>query len=344
MQLSSIFHPWRLATLTLAIAGAAIFHVLSLPLPLLLGPMFACLIAALAGMPMKGTPPISSAMRVVLGVAVGASLTPALFGRLDEMALSVALIPVFTALIVLVGYPFFRRMGFDHPTAYYCSVPGGLQDMAIFGEEAGGNIRALALVHATRVLVIVSLMPVLLTLIWGIELSGPPGVPAAEVAPQEFVVMLFCAVFGWWAATRVGLFGAAILGPMIVAGIASMTDLLHARPPAEVMQFAQFFLGLGIGVKYAGITSEELRRYVGASLGYCLLLAVLSVIFAEIVIQTGLAAPLEAIMAFAPGGQAEMVLLAIIAGADMAYVVTHHLTRVVLVITLAPMASRLLNR
>lgn len=344
MQLSSIFHPWRLATLTLAIAGAAIFHVLSLPLPLLLGPMFACLIAALAGMPMKGTPPISSAMRVVLGVAVGASLTPALFGRLDEMALSVALIPVFTALIVLVGYPFFRRMGFDHPTAYYCSVPGGLQDMAIFGEEAGGNIRALALVHATRVLVIVSLMPVLLTLIWGIELSGPPGVPAAEVAPQEFVVMLFCAVFGWWAATRVGLFGAAILGPMIVAGIASMTDLLHARPPAEVMQFAQFFLGLGIGVKYAGITSEELRRYVGASLGYCLLLAVLSVIFAEIVIQTGLAAPLEAIMAFAPGGQAEMVLLAIIAGADMAYVVTHHLTRVVLVITLAPMASRLLDR
>lgn len=344
MQLSSIFHPWRLATLTLAIAGAAIFHVLSLPLPLLLGPMFACLIAALAGMPMKGTPPISSAMRVVLGVAVGASLTPALFGRLDEMALSVALIPVFTALIVLVGYPFFRRMGFDHPTAYYCSVPGGLQDMAIFGEEAGGNIRALALVHATRVLVIVSLMPVLLTLIWGIELSGPPGVPAAEVAPQEFVVMLFCAVFGWWAATRVGLFGAAILGPMIVAGIASMTDLLHARPPAEVMQFAQFFLGLGIGVKYAGITGEELRRYVGASLGYCLLLAVLSVIFAEIVIQTGLAAPLEAIMAFAPGGQAEMVLLAIIAGADMAYVVTHHLTRVVLVITLAPMASRLLDR
>ncbi len=344
MQFTTILNPQRLATLALAAAGALVFQFLSLPLPLLLGPMFACLLAALAGMPMKGAPPVSSAMRLVLGVAVGASLTPALFHRLDEMALSVALVPVFTAIIVLTGYPYFRRVGFDHPTAYYCSVPGGLQDMAIFGEEAGGNIRALALVHATRVLVIVSLMPVLLTLIWGLELSGPPGVPAAEVAPQEFVVMLICAVFGWWAATRIGLFGAAILGPMIVAGIASMTGLLHARPPAEVMQFAQFFLGLGIGVKYAGITSEELRRYVGASLGYCLLLAVLSVIFAEIVIQTGLAAPLEAIMAFAPGGQAEMVLLAIIAGADMAYVVTHHLTRVVLVITCAPIASRLLDR
>lgn len=321
-----------------------VFQLLSLPLPLLLGPMFACLVAALACMPMKGAPPVSSAMRLVLGVAVGASLTPALFHRLDEMALSVALIPVFTAIIVLTGYPYFRRVGFDHPTAYYCSVPGGLQDMAIFGEEAGGNIRALALVHATRVLVIVSLMPVMLTLFWGLELSGPPGAPAASVPPQEYAVMLVSAVFGWWAATRLGLFGAPILGPMIVSGIASMTGFLHFRPPAEVMQFAQFFLGLGIGVKYAGVTGEELRRYVGASLGYCLLLAALSVVFAEIVIQTGLAHPLEAIMAFAPGGQAEMVLLAIIAGADMAYVVTHHLTRVVLVITCAPIAARWLDR
>ena len=344
MQLASIFHPSRLATLALAIAGAAIFHLLALPLPLLLGPMFACLIAALAGMPMKGAPPVSSAMRLVLGVAVGASLTPALFDRLGDMAISVALIPVFTVLIVLAGYPYFRRMGFDHPTAYYCSVPGGLQDMAIFGEEAGGNIRALALVHATRVLVIVSLMPLLMTLIWDLELTGPPGVPAADMAPQEFVVMLVCGVTGWWGAARLGLFGAPILGPLIVSGVASMAGILHTRPPAEVMQFAQFFLGLGIGVKYAGITGEELRRYVGASLGYCLLLAALSVVFAEIVIQSGLAAPLEAIMAFAPGGQAEMVLLAIIAGADMAYVVTHHLLRVVLVITCAPIAAKLLDR
>ena len=306
--------------------------------------MFACLAAALLGMPMQGAPAVSEAMRVVLGLAVGASLTPALFSRLDEMVYSVALIPLFILIIALVGYPYFRKLGFDHPTAYYSSMPGGLQDMALFGEEAGGNIRALALIHTTRVLVIVSLMPFLLTWIWGLELSGPPGTPAAQSPPQEFVVMATCGVVGWWVAVRIGLFGAPILGPMIVAGIASMTDLLHARPPAELMQFAQFFLGLGIGVKYSGITAEELRRIVGASLGYCLLLAVLSVIFAEIVIQTGLAAPLEAIMAFAPGGQAEMVLLAIIAGADTAFVVTHHLLRVVLVILCAPIAAKLLDR
>lgn len=344
MQLSALLSPRRIATLFLALAGAGAFHVLGLPLPILLGPMFACLIAALIGLPMQGTPKISEGMRIVLGIAVGASLTPALFGRLDEMALSVALIPAFTLLIGLTGYPYFRRLGFDHPTAYYCAMPGGLQDMAVFGEEAGGNVRALALVHTTRVLMIVSLMPFLLTFIWGLELSGPPGIPAADVPMHEIAITGVTGLIGWWGASRLGVFGAPIIGPMVVTGLASMTDLLHHRPPAEVMQVAQFFLGLGIGVKYAGITADELRRIVGASLGYCLLLAVLSVIFAEIVIQSGLADPLEAIIAFAPGGQAEMVLLAIVVGADTAFVVTHHLLRVVLVITCAPIAARLLDR
>ena len=77
MQFRTVFSPWRLATVALAAAGAGLFWWLGLPLPLLLGPMFACLVAALAGMPLRGVPPVSEAMRVVIGVAVGASLTPA---------------------------------------------------------------------------------------------------------------------------------------------------------------------------------------------------------------------------------------------------------------------------
>ncbi len=345
MQFRSILDPWRLFTLALAAVGAAAFWVLALPLPLLLGPMFACLVAALTGVPLKGVPPVSDAMRPVLGVAVGASLTPALVGRLDEMALSVALVPPFVLVIGLVGYPYFRRLcGFDHATSYYAAMPGGLQDMVIFGAEAGADTRALSMIHTTRVLVIVSLMPFLLTWIWGLSLIGPPGAPASSVPLHEYAIMLFCAIAGWWGGARIGLFGAPIIGPLIVAGALSLTDLLHHRPPAEVMLFAQFFLGLGIGVKYAGITVAEIRRILTASLGYCAILAVLSVIFAEIVIQAGLAPPLEALIAFAPGGQAEMVLLAIVAGSDMAFIVTHHLVRVLVVILGAPIAAKLLDR
>jgi membrane AbrB-like protein len=122
--------------------------------------------------------------------------------------------------------------------------------------------------------------------------------------------------------------------------VASLSGILHHRPPTEAILAAQFFIGMGVGVKYVGITGQELRKVVGAGLGYCVILAVLSVIVVKIVIALGLAPPLEAILAFSPGGQAEMTVLAIVAGADIAFVVTHHLLRIVTVILGAPIFFR----
>ena len=58
----------------------------------------------------------------------------------------------------------------------------------------------------------------------------------------------------------------------------------------------------------------------------------------------GITDPLNAFLAFAPGGQSEMAIIAIIAGADLAFVIMHHLMRVILVITLAPIANRWLGK
>ena len=110
------------------------------------------------------------------------------------------------------------------------------------------------------------------------------------------------------------------------------------------IQLAQFFIGIAVGSKYAGITLRELRLHVTAGLVYSLILAVISLGFIEIIVTLGLAPGLDAFLAFLPGGQAEMIVIAIIAGADLAYVVSHHLLRIVLVIVLAPIVARLFGR
>jgi uncharacterized protein len=115
----------RLATLGLALAGAGLFHLLGLPLPFLFGPMVACLFAALAGAPLQGMGVVSTAARTILGVAVGASITPDVLARVPQMAGSVALVPIYVVLIGAVGFPFFRRLGFDPATAWYAAMPGG---------------------------------------------------------------------------------------------------------------------------------------------------------------------------------------------------------------------------
>ena len=281
-------------------------------------------------------------MRTVLGVAVGASITPALLLRLGEMSLSIALIPPFVVLAGLVGTPYFRRLwGFDKATSYYAAMPGGLQDMLIFGEAAGGDPRALSLVHATRVLIIVAGLPLIFAYGLGINLDRPPGAPAADLPARELALMIGIALAGWWIAARVGLFGASILGPLILATAASLAGLLQHRPPAEAILAAQFFIGFGVGVKYVGVTVAELRRIVVAGIGYTAILGVMGAAAAALVVTLGIAPPSDAMLAFSPGGQAEMTVLAIVAGADLAYVVTHHLTRIVVVIVGAPLMARL---
>lgn len=334
----------RVGTLLLAALGTALFWVLGLPLPFLFGPMLACLLAALLGAPLKGTGQVGVAARTVLGVAVGASLTPALMGQLPQMLLSVALMPLYIASIALIGVPFFSRIcGFDKVTAYYAAMPGGLQDMVIFGQEAGGDVRALSLIHATRVLIIVTLAPIILTQAFGVPLTNPIGAPASEIPLHELAIMAAAALIGWKGGELIGLFGASILGPMIVTGALSLAGIVHFRPPAEAILVAQYFIGIGIGVGYVGVTLHELRRVVLSGVVFVLILAALAAAFTEVVVFAGLARPLEGFLAFAPGGQAEMTVLAIVAGADLGFVIVHHLLRVLLVITGAPIMARLLR-
>lgn len=332
-------------TLVLAGAGTALFWLLDLPLPFLFGPMAFCLAGALAHLPLKGFGQISVAARTILGVAVGASITTEVVGQLPRMALSVALVPVFIGLIALVGVPFFRKLwNFDGPTAYYAAMPGGLQDMVIFGTEAGGDPRALSLIHATRVLIIVTLAPFILGHFYGAALTNPIGAPVTDLPLHEVAIMVLAAWIGWKGGERVGLFGASILGPMIVTAALSLADVIHSRPPAEAILAAQFFIGCGIGVHFLGVTWRELTRVVAAGVAYVLVLAVLAAGFTALVTALGLGDPVPAFLAFAPGGQAEMTVLAIVTGADLGFVITHHLTRIVLVIVGAPLIAGLMAR
>lgn len=333
----------RVNTCCVAAIGVAIFFALNLPLPFLLGPMFACLIASLVRFPVAGFGIAGDATRTILGLAVGASIKPELFERMDEMAISLALTPVFVLVIGAIGYPYFRRLcGFSKPTAYFSAMPGGLQDMIVFGEEAGADVRALTLVHATRVLVIVSIAPFLMETFYGVSVTGQPapGVPLLETPIVQGVIMIFCALVGWLGGKRIGLFGASIVGPLIMAGAASLSGILIQRPPMEAIIVAQLFIGAGVGVKYAGATLRELRGTIVASLGFCVLLGLIAFAFEYTITQLGLAPPLEAFLSFAPGGQAEMALLALVAGADVAFVVAHHLVRIVVVILGAPLVAR----
>jgi membrane AbrB-like protein len=288
-------------------------------------------------------PPVDwlNAVRTILGVAAGSSISPSLMNQLPQTLASASLVPVFLVVSLLLGYPYFRYLvGFDKPTAYFATMPGGFAEMILFGAEKGGNIRALSLVHATRILTIVSVTPFVLGFYLDIDLSVAPGVRLLDIPVNDLVIMTVCAVVGYKLARRIGMFGAPILGPMILSGAASLTGLIENRPPTEALILAQFFIGTSIGAHYVGVTRDELRRVISASVGYAVILGLLTLGFGEIVYLLGINNLLNGILAFAPGGQPEMVMLAILTGADITFVIFHHVLRLLIVLTLTPILAR----
>jgi len=334
----------HLITHTICLSGAIIFLWLKLPLPWLFGPLFSCLLAALIGINLYSIKILSDAMRTILGVAVGATVTLSFLLALPGFWNTLIFIPITVILSGIIGVWYFQKLcGYDFPTAYYSSMPGGLQDMLVFGEEAGGNVRAMSLIHATRVLVIIIALPTLLTFIWGISLDKPPGDPIKNFEIEQLIILGICGIAGWKIASFLGMFGASILGPLILTAIASITGILHTRPPVEAIWAAQYFIALGIGVKYVGVTAQEIRKDILAGLGFCIFLLVITLSIVSLVIYYNLAHAVDAMLSMAPGGQAELVVMALIVGADLGFVVAHHLFRIFIVILGAPIMERFMK-
>lgn len=67
-------------------------------------------------------------------------------------------------------------------------------------------------------------------LLHNVDLSAAPGAAVSSMPLSDIAVMIFCAGAVFYDATRIGLFGAPILGPMALSDTASLAGLIENRP------------------------------------------------------------------------------------------------------------------
>ena len=330
----------QVTTIALCLACGLVLRALDAPLPFLFGSLGGCLIGALSGMELKGIPICSTISRTVLGVAIGTSLSWALVLQIPNHLTTLMLIPIYVLVIGALGIPYFYKVfHYDLPTAFYAAMPGGLQDMVIFGIEAGANPRSLSLIHATRVLVLVTAAPLVLVYGFDLHLDRPLGEPITALPISELIVLFSVGLIGWQICKRIGMFGASVLGPLLFSAPLALTGVLTHRPPEEAILVSQFFIGLGIGVHYKGITIRELRRDIVAALGYIAILASVAISTIAVAIELSDLRDPDLFLAFWPAGQAELAVLSLAGGGNLGVIVLHHLVRIFLVIMGAPMIS-----
>ncbi|MEM9029081.1 MAG: AbrB family transcriptional regulator [Pseudomonadota bacterium] len=315
--------------------GAVLFVTIGAPLPIFLGALSFAMIASIGGAPVERPGFLSVPMRIVLGVAVGSAFSPALLGRAEELAMTLALIIPFSVAITAAGTWFYHRIaGFDLATAFFSSVPGGLNDMVSMAEDAGANQRIVTLVQSVRLTLIVFLVPIWLALTEGAQTTGGVinTIHIWEMALLDLVVLAGLGVVGWWVALKLGIAGAAIVGPMILSGVVHALGWTTAKVPTELLILAQLTLGLLLGAQFRGLTMREFTSWLWWGLVFSVVLTAVSIAVAIGVAAISGADEISVLLAYAPGGQSELNLLAIILHLDVAFIALHHLVRVAAVI------------
>lgn len=333
--------------LVLAVGLGAVFNWLTLPLPWMLGPMVATAGAAMLRAPIAAPVPLRPYVVVVIGVMLGSGFTPAFLDQIGLWAVSFAFLLVYLAICAAVIIPYYRHVaGYDAPTAYFAGMPGGLNEMMIVGREMGGDDRAIILAQASRIITVVALIAIWFRLILGIDLSDRSGLGTsfADIPPVELGVLLASGVAGFFLGRRLGLPAPTLLGPMLVSAFVHLIGLTTNPPPQELVIAAQILLGTIIGGRFLGVAPGTIARAIGLSFGATALMLCITFVFAIALYKLVGQSLEQVVLAYAPGGLAEMSLVALAMDADIAYVASHHLVRISLIVALAPLVFRWLAR
>jgi len=339
--------PLQKIALALAIgtAGGWLAFHFNVPLAWMLGAMSATTIAAMSGLPVALPVVFRTAMIAVLGVMLGSGFAPEILDRIGDWSISLIGLTIYTMLATGVVAVFLRRVaGYDPITAYFSAAPGGLSEMVLVGAQAGGDERIISLTHTLRILLVVLALPFLMQMIFGYTPGPRPaaGIPLADAKAFDMLVLTFCGIAGFVLAKLARLPAAAILGPMIFSAAFHMSGLTQAKPPTELVAAAQVVVGATIGCRFAGVSMKLVGRTALASAGSTVILVAGGLLFAVILHPLTDLPTIGIFLAFAPGGVAEMSLIALALSIDAALVATHHIVRIFLIVVCTPLLFRLL--
>lgn len=325
-------------------AGVAIFYLLSLPLPFLLGALAGSAVASNYLKPLGYSHVLRKTGQIILGTAVCGALSPdateLLIHTLPHM-LAVALALNAVALLIALPVRLFAKV--DWITAVLGCLPAGIAEMSSLARELGGNPHMVAVMQTLRIVLLLAFLPFLVVMLDA--LSSP--ITAAGAYEHLWFLALFIIVSASLAygAALIGIFNPWIIVPMLLGLVAFLMGLRVPTTPSFLVVSAQIMLGISIGTGFEikALTSLP-KAFVAGIFSTVLLVAAAALIIAPLLhITTQI--PLEtAVLAVAPGGLAEMIASAKALGLSSAVVAGFQFIRSLSTNALAPIIVRSLQR
>jgi len=323
-------------TLAIALAGGVAFAWLKLPAGLVSGSVLAVATAALLGRPMRMPLEMARVCYVIVGILLGTVVTPETLRGVTTWPLSIVLLMVGSLTMMLATSSYLRIVHrWDPLSALMGASPGSMAQVIALSTELGGDLRAIAIVQTVRVLLLVVGLPNGLAL-FGLVVPAVATVRGPADSSVLGQMLLLAAVATAFAALfyRLRFPGGLLFGAMAGSGLLHGMAVIHAALPWWLGSSAVIVLGGLVGSRFTNTTFRMLLGFLGAAFGSFAVAMTVATSFVLLVLHFYSFQVANVAIAFAPGAQDTMMVLALALHLDPVYVGAHHLARF-LVVTFA---------
>ncbi|CAH0303057.1 AbrB family transcriptional regulator [Peribacillus simplex] len=334
------------AALLTAYIGGGLFSLIRFPIPWLLGPMAALLIAS-RFKNVKLIWPVS--MRntglIIVGYSIGISFTKS---SLSDMISHLPSMLILTTLIVLVcacsAFVMSKYSGIDYPTSLTSSIPGGLSQIVVFAEDMKGiDITTVTFFHVTRVIMVVFLVPLLIiSPIFAANSTNDSSKITDNVIPEwsDLFPLIFLFALISFLAARIGkifkLPAPYFLGPVIVTAAIGLLGLQGPPLPPTLLDISQFMVGGYIGLLLKPEQLDNKRKTLLLALMNGLILICATMFFSFLLTQYYDLSTITGFLSLAPGGMDQMGIIAQEVNADVSTVTSYQLFRMAFIYAAVP--------
>ena len=319
-------------TLILSAAAGMSFKFLGIPLPWMIGPIFAVGWAGVRGSGPKAFPGSRQAGQLIVGCSLGLYFTSEVSRQMLDFGAYILLSSFVSILIGAAAALLFRRIsGATAISAFFACVPGGAAEMAILAERAGARFDTVVLSHSIRILLVVLTVPVAVTL------SGASGRVVFEPAADAFVLSRFAEMLGIAAVmslvfAKLRIPNAWLLAPLIVSLVLTVSGRPVSSIPPFLVNIAQILIGCSLGASFRPNLRTESRRLIAATAIAATFTLLVCALFGLALAWMMKESSAALILATSPGGLSEMCITAKILKLGVPLVTSFQVARLVIVV------------
>ncbi|MGD1923876.1 MAG: AbrB family transcriptional regulator [Paracoccaceae bacterium] len=311
------------------------FHV---PLAWMLGPLFFCMGASVAGLPVLVPMWLRGNFMLIIGLFLGESFEGMDAEIILRWPISIAGAVLYMPLATALTYLYYRHLAReDRMTAICSSIPGGLTAVVLISGSLGADERNVALAQSLRIAFVVCMAPLVAFGLMGYSAPGHGLFDSQDlISLPDLAILCACSIGLIWILRNSGIPILPMICPLIASAVLRLGGVVEGVLPHWLVEVGLLVLGASVGTRFHGIPIKRLLSFGALTFGGTAILMGVAALLAIIVSALTGQELIALLLAYAPGGVAEMSLIAFAIDADSGFVAVHHIVRIVFVMVTVP--------